>query len=75
MDLKKEKLTLKVGEKGKVELKGSVGKVKYRSMNESVAKVDKKGKVIAVAEGRTTIVVVNKGLTFTCTINVVSSKK
>lgn len=75
MDLKKKKLSVEVGEKRKIELKGSVGKVKYSSMNESVAKVDKKGNVFAVAQGRTTILVVNKGLTFTCTINVIPSKK
>ena len=55
LKLSEEKLKLKVGETRKLELADKDAEVKWSSSDKSVAKVNSKGKVTAIGEGKCTI--------------------
>ncbi len=68
--LSKTKKTLYVGSDFKLKLKNATGKVKFRSTDKKIVSVAKDGTVTAVAPGKATIKVTNKGKTYKCKITV-----
>ena len=68
--LNMSKLTLNVGEAYTLRLTGASGTVKWSSSNKNIATVSSKGKVVAKAEGKTTITATNKSKKYKCTITI-----
>lgn len=71
--LSKTKKNLKVGKSFKLKVKGTSEKVTFTSSDETVAKVDAKGKVTAVASGKATITANAAGNKLTCKVTVKAS--
>ena len=71
--LNKKKKTLNVGKSFKLKVKGTSEKTTFTSSDETVAKVDKKGKVTAVSVGKATITANVAGNTLTCKVTVKAS--
>lgn len=62
--------TLIKGQTYKLRLKGSTGKVKWKSSNKSIVSVNKSGKITAKKRGSAIITATNKGKTYKCKIKV-----
>ena len=71
--LSKTKKNLKVGKSFKLKVKRTSEKATFTSSDESIAKVDKKGKVTAVAPGKATITANVAGNKLTCKVTVKDS--
>ena len=71
--LSKTKKNLKVGKSFKLKVKRTSEKATFTSSDESIAKVDKKGKVTAVAPGKATITANVAGNKLTCKVTVKAS--
>ena len=69
-----ENLTMKVGDHKKLKIKGSKKKVKWSSDHTSVATVNKKGKVTAVAVGSANIIAKSGKSTYVCRVLVESKE-
>lgn len=68
-------MTLQVGKNKKLKMNGtdsSIGKVKWKSSNKSVAKVSSKGKVTAKTTGTAVIVAIYNDEVYTCIVEVVA---
>ena len=72
--LSKKKLTLCVGKTYKLKVKSFSGKVKWKSSNKSIAKVNKKGKVTALKIGKVKITAKFKGKKKVCKVTILSKK-
>lgn len=71
--LNKKKKNLKVGKSFKLKVKGTSEKASYISSDETIAKVDKKGKVTAVSAGKATITATVADNELTCKVTVKGS--
>lgn len=69
------KKTLNVGKSFTLKLKNAGGKVTWKSSKKSVATVNAKGKVNAIASGTTTITATNKKKAYKCKVTVKNPKK
>ena len=58
MKLNKKKVTIYVGQALTLKVKGKKKKVKWKSTNKKVAKVNKKGKVTGLKAGKSTIIAI-----------------
>jgi hypothetical protein len=72
--LNKTKATLFVGDTIKLKVKNVKGKVKWKSSNEKVAKVSKKGAVKAIKSGKATITAKVGNKKFKCKVKVKNKK-
>lgn len=68
--LNKKTVTLKKGKKAKLSVKGSIGKVTYKSSNTKIATVSSKGVIKAKKAGKVTITVKSNGVTNKCKVTV-----
>ena len=70
VDINKHKMSLKVGQKKKLKIKGPVKYVKWTSKDNHIAKVNKFGKVVGIKKGKTIITgkVKNTTLSFKVTL-------
>ena len=77
MKLNYRKVTLRVGEKKKLKVKNNKRhkKVKWRSTNKKIAKINKKGVITAKRTGICRIIAKVNGRTLTCKVTVVSRKQ
>lgn len=75
--INKKKLTLYKGEKYKLKITGTKGKVTWKSTDSSVVKVNSKGMITARKAGKAQIIarVKGKAKKYTCTVTVKSKKK
>ena len=69
-NLNKTKKTLKKGKTFTIKIAGKVGKAKFSSSNNNVAKVNSKGKVTAKKKGKASIIVKTNGIKLKCKITV-----
>ena len=72
--ISQSELELEVGKSAKLKVKGTKKKVKWSSSDKTVAKVNKKGKVTAVADGVATITAKVGKKKYTCEVNVWSQE-
>ena len=72
--LNKKKLNIYKGKTKKLILKNAIGKVKWKSQNKTIAKVNSKGKVTAKKKGKTTITAVYNGKKYKCKVTVYEKK-
>lgn len=70
IDISKQRLGIKVGESKKLTIKGIKKGIKWSSVDEKIAKVNKKGEVIGIGVGSTVIKGEVKGVTVTCKVTV-----
>ncbi len=70
--LSNKTLYLQKGASRKLTLKNSKGRLKWYSTNSKIAKVDKKGNVVAVKAGKAYIKVRNRSKVYSCKVQVVS---
>lgn len=70
--LNTNKLTLEVGDTAKLKVIGAKGKVKWKSSNKSIVKVNSKGKISAKKAGKAKITATNKGKKLVCKVTVES---
>ena len=68
--LNKKTVTLKKGKTAKLSVKGSIGKVTYKSSNTKIAAVSSKGVIKAKKAGKVTITVKSNGITNKCKVTV-----
>lgn len=68
--LSKKTVTLKKGKTAKLSVKGSIGKVTYKSSNTKIAAVSSKGVIKAKKAGKVTITVKSNGITNKCKVTV-----
>ncbi len=68
--LNKSKLELNLGDTYTLKLKGSSGTVKWSSSDKSIATVSKKGKVSAIAIGKTTVTATINKKKYKCSVTV-----
>ena len=68
--LNKKSVILKKGKTAKLNVKGSVGKVTYKSSNKKIVTVSSKGVVKAKKAGKATITVKANGITYKCKVTV-----
>ena len=68
--LNKKSVILKKGKTAKLNVKGSVGKVTYKSSNKKIVTVSSKGVVKAKKAGKVTITVKANGITYKCKVTV-----
>ena len=72
--LNKKTTTVYVGCSKELKLKNAVSTVKWKSEDESIAKVNAKGKVTGIRKGTTKITATYKNKTYNCKVKVKSSK-
>lgn len=68
--LNKKTVTLKKGKTAKLTVKGSIGKVTYKSSNTKIATVSSKGVIKAKKAGKVTITVKSNGIALKCKVTV-----
>ncbi|MCR5736161.1 MAG: Ig-like domain-containing protein [Eubacterium sp.] len=68
--LNKKKVKLKVGKSFKLKITGKIGKAKFASSKKKVAKVNKKGKIVAKKKGKAVIKVKVNGVVLKCKVTV-----
>lgn len=68
--INKKKVTIYIGESVQLKLNKAKGKIKWSSTNAKIAKVSKKGKVIAKKNGKVTITAKNGKKKYTCVVKV-----
>lgn len=72
--LNKTELNMYVGHTAKLEYVGGSGKVKWRSSDTKVAKVDSDGNVTATGAGKATITATRNGEKLSCTVKVIKQR-
>ena len=68
--LSKTSLKVGVGKTTTLKVKGGTGKVKWKSSNKKVAKVNSKGKIVTLKTGKATITATVSGVKLKCNVNV-----
>ncbi len=73
--LNKTSITLRVGNKKTLKLKGATGKIYWNSNKKKIAKVGKRGVVTGVKKGSAHVTALHKGKKYTCQVTVKKKKK